>query len=185
MSENTPFPPTNHLERTVEIVAAYVANNSIPVAQLPDLISSVHASLNALVNGTSQAGAAEEVEKATPAQIRKSITPDALISFIDGKPYKTLKRHLTGHGLDPYSYCQRYGLPADYPMVAQSYSETRSQLARNSGLGQPAGRVSRTAVGRSTTADAALEASDAGRSRRKVLGGSKTTRGRRTPPVAA
>src|SRR5690349_20753965 len=137
MSENTPFPPTNHLERTAEIVTAYVANNSIPVSHVSDLISRVHAALNGLANGFSQAVAVEEVEKATPSQVRKSITPDALISFIDGKPYKTLKRHLTGHGLDPYSYRARFGLPADYPMVAANYAAQRSELAKSIGLGRP------------------------------------------------
>ena len=81
-------------------------------------------------------GGAPEVEKATPAEIKRSITPDALISFIDGKPYKTLKRHLTGHGLDPQSYRLRYGLPADYPMVATNYAAQRSELAKSLGLGR-------------------------------------------------
>ena len=118
-------------------MSAYVSTNPVPVAELPALISNVHVALNGLTSGTSQAAAAEEqVEKATPSQIRKSITSDALISFIDGKPYKTLKRHLTGHGLDPYSYRQHYGLPNDYPMVAASYAAQRSELAKAIGLGR-------------------------------------------------
>ena len=80
--------------------------------------------------------AAEQVEKPTPAQIRKSITPDGLISFVDGKSYKTLKRHLTGHGLDFHAYRARYGLPSDYPSTAPNYSAQRSELARTLGLGQ-------------------------------------------------
>lgn len=78
--------------------------------------------------------------RASAEQIEASITPDALISFVDGKPYKTLKRHLGTHGLDPASYCRRYGLPRDYPMVAASYSKQRADLARAIGLGQPKGR---------------------------------------------
>ena len=74
--------------------------------------------------------------KLSAAEIRKSITPDALISFIDGKPYKTLKRHLTTHGLDPAGYRAKYGLPADYPIVSEKYSAARSELARMLGLGQ-------------------------------------------------
>src|SRR3978361_2199892 len=137
MTDLTQGAQPEFIELAADIIAAYVSNNPVPVAELPALISNVHAALNGLTSGASQATAAEEQgEKATPSQIRKSITPDALISFIDGKPYKTLKRHLTGHGLDPYSYRQRYGLPADYPMTAQRYSETRSRLARNFGLGQ-------------------------------------------------
>ncbi|GJE44616.1 MucR family transcriptional regulator [Methylobacterium soli] len=124
------------IELSAGIIAAYVSNNSVPVADLPALISNVHAALNGLTSGASQAAAEEQVEKATPAQVRKSITPDALISFIDGKPYKTLKRHLTGHGLDPHSYRQRYGLPSDYPMVAASYAAQRSKLAKAIGLGR-------------------------------------------------
>ena len=125
------------VELAADIIAAYVSNNSVPVAELPALIGYVRAALNGLANGASQA-TEEEVEKATPAQIRKSITPDALISFIDGKPYKTLKRHLAGHGLDPHSYRQRYGLSADYPMVAANYAAQRSELAKAIGLGRRA-----------------------------------------------
>ena len=66
-----------------------------------------------------------------PAQIRKSITPDALISFIDGKPYKTLKRHLTGNGMTIEQYRERFGLPRDYPSTAASYSAQRSALAKS------------------------------------------------------
>ncbi|WP_336490746.1 MucR family transcriptional regulator [Methylobacterium nigriterrae] len=135
--EITSIAPTQTLEQAAEIISAYVSRNHVAPAELPGLIASVHAALNALAAGPSAAAPAEEVEKATPAQVRKSVTPDALISFIDGKPYKTLKRHLTGHGLDPYSYRQRYGLPADYPMVAANYAAQRSELAKSIGLGRP------------------------------------------------
>src|SRR4051794_11190378 len=137
MDKTTSLAHNQTIEQAAEIVSAYVSRNHVAPAELPALIQTVHASLSGLANGPSQAAAAEEVEKATPSQIRKSITPDALISFIDGKPYKTLKRHLTGHGLDPYSYRQRYGLPADYPMVAANYAAQRSELARAIGLGRP------------------------------------------------
>jgi predicted transcriptional regulator len=72
----------------------------------------------------------------TPAQIRKSIRPDVLVSFEDGKPYRTLKRHLTRFGLTPDSYRAKWGLPPDYPMTAPSYSETRRALAVERGLGR-------------------------------------------------
>ena len=75
-------------------------------------------------------------EKPTAAQIRKSVTPDALISFIDGKPYKTIKRHLAKHDLTFAEYRARYGLPSDYPSTAATYSAKRSELARALGLGQ-------------------------------------------------
>lgn len=123
-----------------DIVAAYVSNNSIPASELPSIIGNVHAALTSLYDGSAMASAnaaTEKTEMPTAAQIRKSITPDALISFLDGKRYKTLKRHLSGHGLDPYSYRAKFGLPADYPMVSPSYSEARSALAKNIGLGRP------------------------------------------------
>lgn len=123
------------IERTLDIVAAYVSNNVLPAANLPGLIIDVHAALAGLDSATATK-AEPEVERQTPAAIKRSITHDALISFIDGKPYKMLRRHLTQHGLDPHSYRARFGLPADYPMTAPSYSEHRSELARATGLGQ-------------------------------------------------
>jgi predicted transcriptional regulator len=127
-------PGADYTELTTGLVSAYVSNNPVPVSDLPALIASMYAALT----GLSQGGAtdAAPVEKLTPAQIRKSIRPDALISFIDGKPYKTLKRHLTGHGMTFDQYRERYGLPRDYPSVAASYSEKRSALAKSLGLGQ-------------------------------------------------
>lgn len=136
MSETTPSAQLHYIERTVDVVAAYVSNNSIPTAELPALISSIHDALNTIVSGPS-APVAEMVEKPTSAQVRKSIRPDGLVSFIDGKAYKTLKRHLTKHGLDPHSYRERYGLPGDYPTTSANYSAQRSALAKSLGLGQP------------------------------------------------
>jgi predicted transcriptional regulator len=119
------------------IVSAYVAKNILPSRDLPGLLMSVHATLAGLGNAAATSAKSEiEVEKPSPAQIRKSITPDALTSFIDGRPYKTLKRHLGTHGLDPFSYRERYGLPRDYPMTAPSYSERRSALAKSLRLGR-------------------------------------------------
>ncbi|MET3789387.1 putative transcriptional regulator [Methylobacterium radiotolerans] len=98
---------------TADLVVAYVANNPVPVTELAALIANVHAAVTGL--GNTSALAAPRVEKPTAAQIRKSIRPDALISFEDGKPYKTLRRHLTGLGLDPETYREKWGLPRDYP----------------------------------------------------------------------
>ena len=139
MSETSQVSQNDRIELAADLVSAYVSNNSLPSPELPALIVQVHAALLAL--SAPQAPKEEEVERATPAQIKKSITPDALISFIDGKPYKTLKRHLGTHGLDPYSYRQRYGLPNDYPMVAPNYAAQRSALAKSIGLGRPGGRI--------------------------------------------
>ncbi len=134
MSETSQVSQQDRIELAADLVSAYVSNNSLPSPELPALIVQVHAALVAL--SAPQAQKEEEVERATPAQIKKSITPDALISFIDGKPYKTLKRHLTTHGLDIESYRRRYGLPADYPTVSSNYSAARSALAKDLGLGQ-------------------------------------------------
>ena len=124
----------NHAQLVTDIVSAYVSNNSVRTSDLPELIASVHAALIGLA--TPAAPAEEQVEKPTPAQIRKSVTPDALISFVDGKSYKTLKRHLAKHGLDFHAYRTRYGLPSDYPSTSPNYSAQRSELARTLGLGQ-------------------------------------------------
>ena len=139
MEDSNPAPhqdPIDFVELTADIVSAYVANNSVPVPDLPSLLSGVHAALAGLGHTT---GSSEpEFKKATPAQIKKSITPDALISFIDGRSYKTMKRHLTAHGLTPERYRARYGLPDDYPMTAPGYAERRSEIAKAIRLGKAA-----------------------------------------------
>ncbi|MHC2089491.1 Ros/MucR family transcriptional regulator [Methylobacterium sp. CM6244] len=135
----------NYIELTADIVAAYVSNNSVPVSALGELLSNVHAAFSTLSNGGSGAPKADKVEKLTPAQIRKSITPDGLISFEDGRSYKTMRRHLTTHGLTPEAYRTKHGLPADYPMVSASYSAQRSELARAIGLGQARSKTARAA----------------------------------------
>lgn len=119
---------------TAHIVAAYVENNSVPAAELPSLIASVHAAMRA--SGTSDAGPAEPVTKPTAAQIRKSIQPTGLVNFEDGKVYKSLKRNLATRGLTPEKYREKWGLPKDYPMVSPAYSAQRSALAKKLGLGQ-------------------------------------------------
>jgi predicted transcriptional regulator len=121
---------------TAGLVAAYVGANRVGVGDLAALVNSVHAALKGAGSPDVASAAIEPSVKLTAAQIRKSITPDALISFIDGRPYKTLKRHLTGHALTVAEYKDRYGLPADYPMTSASYSEARSAMAKAIGLGQ-------------------------------------------------
>ncbi|WP_083469425.1 MucR family transcriptional regulator [Methylobacterium variabile] len=116
-----------------DIVSAYVSKNSLPVAALPDLIASVHASLTNL--GQVVADAPEKPVPLMP--IKKTVTPDYLISLEDGRQYKSLKRHLSTRGLTPEEYRRKWGLPHDYPMVAATYAAQRSELAKNSGLGRP------------------------------------------------
>jgi predicted transcriptional regulator len=125
----------DYVDLTADIVSAYVSNNSIPTTELAGLLAGVHAALSGLAAGGSGTTGKDAVEKPTPTQIKKSITPDALISFEDGKRYKTLRRHLTLRGLSPEAYRAKHGLPADYPMTSASYSAQRSELARSIGLG--------------------------------------------------
>ena len=128
---------------TADVVCAYVARNAVPVAAVPDLIRTVHAALRDVVEGKA-ATPTVQAEPASAAAIRKSVTPDALISFIDGKRYKTLRRHLTAHGLTPEQYRRAFGLSHDYPLVAPSYAKRRSDLAKAIGLGVP-GSLARAA----------------------------------------
>ncbi|MEE7451204.1 MucR family transcriptional regulator [Methylobacterium radiotolerans] len=146
MSESTPVGPQSSIVLTAGLVAAYVSNNRVSAADLPALIAQCHGAIAALAAGgdaSTEAAADLEAPRDRPsaAQIRKSIRPEGIVSFIDGRLYKTLKRHLTAHGLHPQSYRERYGLPADYPMVAQEYAERRSALARSIGLGVPSDRA--------------------------------------------
>ena len=134
MTETEQAPPHSLIDLTADIVSAYIANNNVPVTELPSLISGIHTALATLGSQAYPEPAA--VEKLTSTQIRKSIMPDALISFEDGKSYKTLRRHLTLRGLSPEAYREKWGLPRDYPMTAASYSAQRSELARSLGLGQ-------------------------------------------------
>lgn len=139
MSEQIIESCSQFTELATEIVAAYVANNSVPISELPKLIRSVHGAVANLAQTKAGSGSAivDELDQPNAADVRRSIRKDGILSFIDGKPYKTLKRHLTAHGLDPRSYRERYGLPIDYPMVAPSYAERRSALAKAIGLGRP------------------------------------------------
>ncbi len=123
---------------TGSIVAAYVSNNKIPVSELPDLIRNVHESFYRAGQSAAQDFNAGNARPAT--SIKKSITPDYLICMEDGTKLKMLKRHLRTHyGLTPQQYREKWGLPADYPMVAPNYAEKRSLLAKEIGLGAKRG----------------------------------------------
>ena len=118
---------------TADIVSAYVSSNDTRTDELPSLISAVHGALSS----AGQPAIAEAPTKREPAvPIKKSITPDHLISLLDGRKYKSLKRHLSTQGFTPESYRAEFGLPSDYPMVAASYSAQRSSLAKSLGLGR-------------------------------------------------
>ena len=131
-SDAEPFNPN---ELTADIVAAFVANNALRVADLPSLIQSVHAALAQLASGPVIAVPLEE-KKEPAVSIRKSITPDYLFCLDDGKKFKSLRRHLSTLGMTPDQYRAKWSLPADYPMVAANYAAVRSEMAKRIGLGQ-------------------------------------------------
>ena len=107
-----------------------------PAIRSSGLIGGIHAALSVSLSYFKVGPTNGPVEKLSAAQIRKSVTHDHIVSFEDGKPYKTLRRHLTLRGLTPEAYREKWGLPRDYPMTAASYSAQRSELARALGLGQ-------------------------------------------------
>lgn len=123
------------LRMTTEVVSAYVGNNSLPASQIPDIIKTVHGSIASL----NQAIEVKEAQK--PAvSIRSSIKPDYIVCLEDGKKLKMLKRHLrTTYDLTPDEYRAKWGLPADYPMVAPNYAKQRSEFAKKIGLGRRSG----------------------------------------------
>ena len=122
------------LEKAVGIVAAYVSHNSLRASDLPELIASVHSSIRQLAQGHAPAPVVPPETPAVP--IKKSVTKDYIVCLEDGKKFKSLRRHLSSfHNLTPEQYRTKWGLPSDHPMVAPSYSATRSQLAKDSGLG--------------------------------------------------
>ncbi|HEX4874354.1 MAG TPA: MucR family transcriptional regulator, partial [Sphingorhabdus sp.] len=121
---------------TADIVAAHVSNNSVAVSDLPSLISNVHGALAGLSSG----GAAPEVALEPAVPVRSSVKRDYIVCLEDGKKLKMLKRHLMTHyGMTPDDYRAKWGLAADYPMVAPAYAEQRRDLAKAIGLGRAPG----------------------------------------------
>jgi predicted transcriptional regulator len=135
ISEVSPKNSDMLIELTADVVAAYVSNNPVPVGELPNLIADVHTALGRV------GGAAPElppVEKQKPAvNPKRSVHDDYIVCLEDGKKFKSLKRHLMTHyGLTPDQYREKWGLDANYPMVAPNYAAARSQLAKTMGLGR-------------------------------------------------
>jgi predicted transcriptional regulator len=134
LSETTNKNPEMLIELTADVVAAYVSNNPVPAAELPNLITDVHAALGRVGNGSEQ----PVVDKQKPAvNPKKSVHDDYIICLEDGKRFKSLKRHLMTHyNLTPDQYREKWALDSSYPMVAPNYAEARSQLAKKMGLGR-------------------------------------------------
>ncbi|MFA7275625.1 MAG: MucR family transcriptional regulator [Pseudobdellovibrionaceae bacterium] len=132
---------TDLLSLTTEIVAAHLAGNTIPAAEIPALIERVYRTLSTLGSDHKPViqVASERPQPAVP--IRKSVMPDYIICLEDGKKLKMLKRHLkTAYKMTPEQYRERWGLSADYPMVAPNYAKQRSKLAKDIGLGTSSSR---------------------------------------------
>ncbi|MGB0681141.1 MAG: MucR family transcriptional regulator [Magnetovibrionaceae bacterium] len=127
------------LEWTTDIVSAHVSNNDVPVAELPALIQDIYKTLSTLGETP------QPVDKPKPAvPIKKSVFPDYIVCLEDGKKLKMLKRHLkTAYDMTPEEYRERWGLAADYPMVAPNYAAHRSNLAKKIGLGTKPRRKSK------------------------------------------
>jgi predicted transcriptional regulator len=125
---------SSYIELTAQIVSAYVGNNSVPSAEIANLIGQVHAALRR-VSGGQAAVPAEPAKPAVP--VKRSINSEFIVCLEDGKKFKSLKRHLrTQYSMTPEQYREKWGLPAEYPMVAPAYAAARSQLAKQMGLGQ-------------------------------------------------
>jgi len=136
----------NPVELATELTIAWLTNPNTRTNadDVPAFLNKMYETVSALVGGNATAADPETpVQEYTPAvTARKSLAnPDHIISMIDGKPYKTLRRHLTTNGMTPVEYRERYGLKADYPMVAPTYSEERRTMAKRIGLGRKLGQT--------------------------------------------
>lgn len=160
-------PGSSRLSTTVDLVAAYVSNNSIRAADLGALIETVYGTLGQL--SEAKADIQPEVPQAPAVPIKKSITSDFLICLEDGKKFRSLKRHLgTVYNLTPDQYRAKWGLARDYPMVAPAYSAVRSKLAKDIGLGRPAKAAAKVAVTPPKVSEAVPPKKSAGRGRKKT-----------------
>lgn len=151
MADETITDPAHAVELATELTIAWLGNPNtrIDAEQVPTFLGSMHSAILKLAGG-GEAAATDAVDTTeyTPAvSVRKSLaSKDHIISMIDGKPYKTLRRHLATNGLTPEEYRQRYNLKADYPMVSETYSESRRAMAKKIGLGRkPGAKVATTA----------------------------------------
>jgi predicted transcriptional regulator len=134
---------TNAVELATELTIAWLGNPNTRTSadDVPGFLQSMHAAVTRLASPDETVAAPAHQDHAPAVSARKSLaSPNHILSMIDGKPYKTLRRHLATHGLTPEQYRERYNLKADYPMVAESYSEARRAMAKSIGLGRKAGK---------------------------------------------
>ena len=129
------------IEMTTDIVAAYVGNNTVSIADVPALIQDVYRALSGVLDGGAAVGSAP---KEPAVSVKRSITPDFLLCLEDGLKFKSLKRHLrTKYNMSPEDYRAKWGLAKDYPMVAPNYARARSEMAKQMGLGQGGRKAAR------------------------------------------
>jgi predicted transcriptional regulator len=125
---------SSYIQLTANIVSAYVSNNTVTSAEIPNLIGQIYAALQRVSSGHALSSS-EPLKPAVP--VKRSITAEYIVCLEDGKKFKSLKRHLrTQYDMTPEQYRDKWGLPPDYPMVAPNYAAARSQLAKQMGLGQ-------------------------------------------------
>ena len=150
----------NAVELATELTIAWLGNPNTRISadEVPAFLGKMHDTVNALLGDGNAAAPSEPAQEYQAAvSVRKSLaSKDHIISMIDGKPYKTLRRHLSTHGMTPGEYRERYGLKSDYPMVAENYSESRRAMAKKIGLGRKPGARKPVGSGRKK-ADAGAE----------------------------
>jgi predicted transcriptional regulator len=137
LAEETASP--NTLELATELTIAWLSNPNTRASadEVPSFLQKMHEAVNNMASPPASPEAPAQQEYTPAVSVRKSLgSKDHIISMIDGKPYKTLRRHLSGHGLTPEQYRERYGLRPDYPMVSESYSQVRRDMAKTIGLGR-------------------------------------------------
>lgn len=173
MAEETP--DTSLLELATELTIAWLANPNTRASaeEVPAFLDKMHGAVAGLASSSDTSTSNEPVSEYTPAvSVRKSLSSkDHIISMIDGKPYKTLKRHLSTQGLTPAQYRERYGLKPDYPMVAENYAEMRRGLAKKIGLGRKPGEklgARKTAAAKAPDAKSAAKSAPAAEAKPKA-----------------
>ncbi len=161
---------TNTVELATELTIAWLSNPNTRTSNddVPAFLQSMHNAVAKLSDTPSQSASEAEPAEYTPAvSVRKSLaSKDHIISMIDGKPYKTLRRHLATNGLTPDEYRARYGLKRDYPMVAETYSETRRAMAKKIGLGRKPGQQMATSADEAPAEVAPAKAAPAKKARK-------------------
>lgn len=166
MTDENNYDAVNAVELATELTIAWLGNPNTrtDAEHVPAFLNSMHSAIQQLAGGTQAAASeAEAPQDYTPAvSVRKSLaSKDHILSMIDGKPYKTLRRHLATNGLTPEEYRERYNLKADYPMVSETYSESRRAMAKKIGLGRKPGQKVAPAPTKGKNARSAKDAAQA------------------------